>query len=401
MKKVINSATFLLFLMAGSFIARGQDTGNDSGTSLFSKGTWLINLYKPISFSAYTDKYANSDYRNSDFRLNLEDYYFFRNNMGVGLNFDLTRSVSNTSYKRISTSSMIYASYLQGFDIGGLDFLAKASIGIGKTKDVNKSFASSNIISNLARFKIEAGPVFKFSDNQSMLFEPTVGFLYDMTSFRDYKAQRPEFLIRANLIFNLGYNDFNCDSKTGFEDSHLRFARGMNTFNTSTMFDAKFGGLTEKYPSYNNKYMINSQSLMFNYRHFVADGFSLGAFASITNDYQKSKTESETSYNSRQTDFIIGPGATWYPFTGQKYLENLFADLNIGIGENVSKNYSNKVKAGVFGGYIDAGYDYGISKNLSLDPAFGFKIYRFNWPGTTQDYTELGPFFSLGLKATF
>src|SRR5512138_635843 len=111
MKKVIISATFLLILMAGSFIARGQDTGKDSGTSLFSKGTWLINLHRPISFSANTDKYAQSNYRSSDFNLNLEHYYFFRNNMGAGLNFDWTRSVSNTSYKRIGTSAIIYGSY--------------------------------------------------------------------------------------------------------------------------------------------------------------------------------------------------------------------------------------------------------------------------------------------------
>jgi hypothetical protein len=400
MKKIIKSATFLLILTAGSFVARGQDTGTASA-SLFGKGTWLINLYRPIDFTAYIDNYAHSSNRFSDFSLNLEDYYFFHNNMGVGLNLDLTRSVSNSSYKLIGTTAMVFASYLQGFDIGGIDFLAKIGVGIGKSKVVNKSFASNDIISSQVQFKFEAGPVFKLFDNQSLLFEPTLGFSYGMTSYLDYKEKKPDFLARANFIFNLGYNDFNCDSKTGFADSHLRFARGMNTIGAYTMFEATFGDLTQSYNGYFNKYVTNSQSFMLNYRHFIADGLSIGGFAGISNDYQKSTAESESSYNSRITDFIIGPGATWYPITGRKYLENIFADLNIGIGENINKDYATRVKAGVFGGYFDAGYDYGISKNLSIDPALGFKVFRFNYPGSTEDYTESGPFFSIGLKATF
>jgi hypothetical protein len=84
-----------------------------------------------------------------------------------------------------------------------------------------------------------------------------------------------------------------------------------------------------------------------------------------------------------------------------KYLENLFVDLNVGLGKNVNNNFGNKVSTGVFGGYFDAGYDYGISKNLSAVPELGLRFYRYNYPGSTADYSELGPFFSLGLKASF
>ncbi len=401
MKTSISSPTFLLILMAGSLVANGQGIGDNSGTPLFDKGTWLINIYRPLSLSAYTHKHASTDYRYSDFHLNLEDYYFFHKNMGIGFNFDLSRTVSDLSYKQINTSTTFFVNYLQAFDIRGLDFLAKIGVGIGKTKDVNKSFASSDIISNLGKFKVEVGPVFKLFDNQSMLFEPTVGFVFDMASFRDYKETSPEFMVRANLIFNLGYNDFNSDRKTGFADSHLRWAPGVNTFSVSTMFDAKFGGLVQKYRSYTNNYAINSQSFMINYRRFITPGLAIGGWVNISNDYRKSTAISESSYDSKTTDILIGPGATWYPILGHKYLENIFADLNIGIGENIYKINSGKVKAGVFGGYIDAGYDYGISKHLSINPAVGFKIYRYNYPGSVDDYTELGPYFSIGLKASF
>jgi hypothetical protein len=401
MKHYFRPVTFLLVLMAGSLVASGQDNDADSGTPLFGKGTWLMTLHNPVSFSGFSERYPNYDYERSDFRLNLEHYYFFHNNMGVGLNLDMARSVSDYSYKQTSTSIMFTASYLQGFSIGDLNFLAKLGLGIGKSKNVNKTSVTSEVNANLARLRIEAGPVFKLFDNKSLLFQPTMGFLYDMGSYRDYKEKSPVFVIQANFIYNLGLNDIKSDGTTGFEDSHLRFARGINTISAFTAFDAGFGTLTDSYQSYSNKYIINRQSLMINYRHFVADRFSIGLWTDIRNNYQTSTGLSETTYDSKNTSILLGPGITWYPVAGQRCLENMYIDFNVGFGENTNRIFSNKVKAGIIGSLIDVGYDYGIAPNLSINPAFGFRLNRYDYPGTANDYTEFGPSFTLGLKASF
>ncbi len=398
MKKFTFSVTLLFLLISAGYDVTGQENSTDQQGTLLGKGTWLFNLYNPFSFSSYTDKYTGTSDRYSEFSLDLKAGYFFRNNMGAGLNIDIGSSMSDVTIKQVTNRSLIMGSYYQGYQLFGLTWLASAGVGFGSEKVKDKT-AGTDQSAGLTELLIETGPMINFFPNQPFSFYPKAGLLYERTKFSSYTENATNFYLGADILFNMGCAQFSPDCKNGFDNVSQRFAGGQNSLSASTMGLFRIGGFTEKYGTQDYKYSTNTLTLDINYRYYIINGLSVGGWTMLNHQYQNQKNVT-TPNKTGSTDFIIGPAVTYYLPLG-KYWENIYLDLDLGIGLKTQNYYGTKSTDRILGGLLNAGYDFGLSRNLSLLPQIGYGAFGYKNTSSDSQYTEKGIFTSIGLKTNF
>jgi hypothetical protein len=398
MKTIFYSGVILLMVLLNSSQAACSTDGDI--TTPFGKGTWLVNLNKPLKWDIYKESYDGSDYKYSDFRANLEAGYFFENNMGVTLRLNLSRSVADEYYKDISGTGTVSIGYLQGLNLGGTFFLAGGSVGYGRYKDVIKSIDQKQT-SGIISLRGEFGPVLPLFNNSDFFFYPTIGVMYSTEKYNDnFKENTTNAFVRASLVFNFNCDDMVSDCEDNFEHAHERFLKGVNAVSASTSADIKIGGYSDSYGGgSDSKYSTNKQSLKLNVKRYVIDDLAVNLWTRINRYHEKAKDNS-TDYSS-STDFIIGTGLTYHPPLG-KGLENLFVEADFGVGKNKDTAYDETdYKENVIGGMVSVGYDWGLSQNYSLIPSVSYKNYKYSNTDGNDHYNDHGIVISIGVQRDF
>ena len=382
MKAIFFPVVLLFSAILSTSAAFGSNAEDENGTQPLSKGSWLFKLSRPFELSSHSDSYDGTSYKYSDFRVNLESNYLFRDNMGIGLKLSMNRSVSDEFSKQITTRNMIAANYLQGYKLADVNMLAKASVGVGYYKYLDKSNDQKEN-AGLFRAMVETGPMIKLSDVQAFYFYPAIGFMYSSDNYdNDYKEKRTNLFVKANFLFNFSCEDMVSDCESDFENVHQRYVQGVNVISASTMADIKFGGLTDSYDGSDDKYATSRQSLKINYGHYVIDNLAINGWTSVKLTHEKSKDDSDNTYNT--TDVLIGPGATYHPPLG-KYWENIFLNADLGLGvSRTSYGGDSDYKENIFGGRLGAGYDLGLAEKVSIFSGIWYKYFRHNNPDSDE-----------------
>ena len=400
MKAIFYSAVILGLVLLNVTDASGNFEGNDGGPTPFGKGTWLVNMNKPLMWDIYKETYYGSDYKYSDFKANLETGYFFENNMGLYLRLNFSRYVADGYYKDISGTGKFSIGYLQGLNLGGIVFLARGSVGYGRYKDIIKPVDQKQT-SGIFSLRGEFGPVFLLFNNSDFFFYPTIGVMYSTEKYNDnFKENTTNAFIRANLLLNFNCDNMVSDCKDNFEHAHERFLKGVNAISASTSADIKLGGYSDSYGGGNDyKYATNKQSLKLNVKRYVIDDLAVNLWTRINRYHEKAKDNS-TDY-SGYIDFIFGTGLTYHPPLG-KGLENMFIEGDFGVGKNKNTAYDESdYKENVIGGSVSVGYDWGLSQNYSLIPSVGYKNYKYSDADGNNHYNDHGILISVGVQRDF
>ena len=359
-----------IFLVLSFFIGLAQPNKNDKSSmqnnNPFSKGNWSFTNRSMISYNQYNSKNSqalNTGTRN-DFTLLADPSYFFTNHFAIGIDARVSSNNYLTGVESKIHSWRADLTLTYGTQINNkLNVYAKIAAGPGhswSSFNATTDLLGAATINTYKTFDIRGtiGLPIALQQNGFTFFTPYLS--YDHFSYKSEKIELPEksFLIGFKLE---SYLHCNADGAHALNLDRYNKGNGFLEFNTMGNFtidkiDQIQGGRLIVH------YKTTSGSLSAGYHYYFMNNLAAGInlkFGTSTRD---------NGSTQKSNNFSLQPVITANaPLQGS--LQNLFLQAAYSFGNN---NITG-LKSNVNDVTIMAGYNYFITKNVSLTPKAGWQ----------------------------
>lgn len=377
----------------------------------FDEGSLQFGLYRPLELEL--GSYKNDGEKGNNFRnINIrgQGTYFFKKGLGAGVTIDLNsdkdKDDENDNSSTYSNNTMSFH-IIYGTQVNNINVYVQPHAGFGRyLSEYEYGSFSSEYKEKIFKAGIKGGVLLSIGEGTNTYFSPQIGWDYikytDKDNSTDFTSTS-DFFIGGMIAVVIPTQNIPCDIGTNFENVSSRFTEGRNIFEYTNRLDLSFLGYKEEYEdggqTYEDKDKETDFSLNLSYRRGIADRLFVGGF--INTDFENYDWDEDPDYTQTYTNFLIGPVVEYHPIQEVK-LENFFVDAMLGFGGSKNKTKegttTNESKNSRLTFDLAAGYDFGITNNISLVPRAGFEYGHSKNKDSDVKYSTSNFFISISTR---